>query len=185
MIDLLGTIHTSRKSKKKISELINRNSYEIILYEGAKDKIHKKYWKKDPIICLILCIYFWALRKKGSEFAYLEKLSQNSNVKAINIDYTINKCLEIFCNFNNLVIIVLFILVIFTSKSIPFPIKILGFLLTLLGYLLYFVLSVDSKRNENFLTQINKYKKKSNILVIVGKSHIQFLKEKISDAKII
>src|SRR3989344_4264249 len=57
---LLGTVHGTRKSKKRLTSFLTNNKVDIILAEGIRNHnlLNKNYWKIEPFLLLVFLFIF-------------------------------------------------------------------------------------------------------------------------------
>ena len=81
IINLLGTVHVSKKSKNIIERVFKENKFDCVLTEGVVGNIfNKHYWVREPFLMISISIYFYFLSKFGKDFATVKKLSKKYKI---------------------------------------------------------------------------------------------------------
>ncbi|MBS3102893.1 hypothetical protein J4458_05625 [Candidatus Woesearchaeota archaeon] len=190
---LLGTVHGTRKSKKRLTSFLTNNKVDIILAEGIRNHnlLNKNYWKIEPFLLLVVKVYFYCLKVKGTELNLAEILAKNKGIKFVNMDMSLSQVIDTFHKKSNLLVflfifIMAFIITLFNKGYIPLFLKfIIAFVFAEIGYLGYFAISVNNLRNKNFKVNIiSNLKNDKEILVVCGKFHSKFISKNFNVAKV-
>ena len=127
---LLGTVHGTRKSKKRLTSFLTNNKVDIILAEGIRNHnlLNKNYWKIEPFLLLVVKVYFYCLKVKGTELNLAEILAKNKGIKFVNMDMSLSQVIDTFHKKSNLLVflfifIMAFIITLFNKGYIPLFLK--------------------------------------------------------------
>ncbi|VVB93220.1 Uncharacterised protein [uncultured archaeon] len=175
---LVGTFHSSKKSKDVLKNIFTRHIFDAILTEGIDDKSCS--FRKEPIIVCIILTWFWFLNRLGSEFTLINTIANRHNIPVINMDKSLNEIIDYFHKPYNNTIYLVFLLLFFKGSQNLIDL-ILLFILVIVIYLCYFLLRVQKFRDEFFHEKIKETKNGglyNNILIICGKDHIEPIKRK-------
>jgi len=186
-IYLLGTTHSSKKSKKQIKRIFERYNIDAVLSEGVKGKWNKNLLLKEPFLSVIVETYLWLLHIKGSELSLIVELAKKRNIPMYNIDVTLSEMINAFHRrYNYLIpVILLSTFYYYTGQvwSTSLIIKIImSIVMACIFYLGYFVLKTKNLRDISFIDKTNKIqkgRKYKRILIVCGHHHCQAIKEKL------
>lgn len=183
VIHILGTVHSSSKSKNQVREIISKDKFDAILLEGVKgiNEPHYSKWLNELLLILFLFFYESILKRRGSEFELAEKVAKKSNIPVYYIDLDLDYLIKKFHKwYNPFIFLFLFIIVFILMSPLImlfgiFPAIIIHLFMADLFYFGYFaayrtrgIRDAHFSESTKKILQENKY---SKILVIFGKSH--------------
>lgn len=189
-IYLLGTTHTTAKSKKQVEKALHDLKLDAVLSEGVinrLDDLTSNLLLKEPFLLPIIKFWFWVAKKRGTEFDVAEKISKEKNIYFHNIDLSLAEIINYFHKwYNSLIFIMMLFLAYILAASNPHFPRFFALLLFVffapIFYLGYFLLRVKKLRDDNFVRAIkvlSAEKKYENIIFICGKEHCQSIRNQL------
>lgn len=186
-IYVIGTTHSSNKSKIRIKKAFKKYKFDIVLSEGVGGIENKMaYWLKEPFLMIITQVYLLILAAQGSEFSLLAFLAKKHKIIVNNMDKSFSELINYFHRQHNYIIFLLiFIILIFFLHKTPNKTLILitAYVFAEIVYFFYFVLNTGKIRNTSFFNKIDEAIKKGkhkNILVVCGRFHANCIKRKFN-----